>query len=114
MALMRIRYKGLSDVRVISVDDAKKHGVELSHDLIWDNVGQARGGWLSHPNRDSGVVVEGLSDELLKVLRDEGTFTVSEIKDGNTEGQTIIEGKPLDDTGSTVVDSTTGQKSIKK
>jgi hypothetical protein len=114
MALMRIRYKGLSDVRAISVKDAEAHGVKLSHDLVWDNVGRSRGGWLSRPNTDTGVVVEGLSDELLKVLKDEGTFTITEVDKDGLDGQTVIEGQPLDDTGSTVVDKTSGQKSTKK
>jgi hypothetical protein len=114
MALMRIRYKGLSDARVISAKDAEAHGVSLSHDLIWDNVGKARGGLLSRPNTNDGVVVDGLSDELLKVLKDEGTFTITEITKDGLEGQTVITGEALDDTGSTVVDKTSGQKSTKK
>lgn len=120
MALVRIRYKGLSDVRVISVKDAEKHGVTLSQDLVWDNIGSVAGGEIGdfkrpkHPNAARGIVVDGLSDELLKILRDEGTFTISEIKDDNTDGDDIVTGQPLDDTGSAVVDSTTGQKSVKK
>ncbi len=119
MALVRIRYKGLSDVRAISVKDAERHGVTLSEDLVWDHIGEEAGGpvpGIKRPkkaNASRGIVVDGLSDDLLKVLRDEGTFTISEIKDDNTDGDEIITGQPLDDTGSAVVDSTTGQKSQK-
>lgn len=119
MALVRIRYKGLSDVRSISVADAKRHGVDLSADLVWDRYGYERDGKITGINRprfsnaDRGVVVDGLSEDLLKILKDEGTFTVTEIKDDNTEGDEIIVGKPLDDTGSTVVDATSGQRSTK-
>lgn len=119
MALVRVRYKGLSDVRAISVKDAEKHGVTLSQDLVWDNVGEELGGpipGIKRPkfaNASRGLVIDGLSDDLLKVLRDEGTFTVSEIKDDNTDGDDIITGQALDDTGQAVVDSTTGQKTGK-
>jgi hypothetical protein len=121
MALVRIRYKGLSDVRAITVKDAEKHGVTLSQDLVWDHVGGVAGGQVvegikrpDYPNAARGIVVDGISDELLKVLKDEGTFTVSEVKDDKTDGEEIIVGQPLDDTGSAVVDTTTGQKSTKK
>jgi hypothetical protein len=119
MALFRIRYKGLSDVRSISVKDAEKHGVQLSEDMVWDNAGSVVGGEMAginrpkHSNKARGIVVEGLSDELLKVLRDEGTFTISEIKDDNTEGDPIVTGSALDDTGSVVRDGTTGQETSK-
>lgn len=120
MGLVRIRYKGLSDVRVISKEDAAKHGVSLSKDLVWDHVGGVAGGQVvtgvtrpDFPNASRGIVVDGLSDELLKVLRAEGTFTVSEINDDKTDGEDIITGEALDDTGDAVVDATTGQKSEK-
>lgn len=119
MALVRIRYKGLSDVRAISVKDAEKHGVKLSEDLVWDHQGENAGGPIAgikrpkFPNASRGIVVDGLSDELLKILRDEGTFTVSEIKDDNTDGDDIITGEALDDTGSRVVDATSGQSTTR-
>lgn len=120
MALVRIRYKGLSDVRAITVKDAEKHGVALSQDLVWDHVGGVAGGQVvegikrpDFPNAARGIVVDGLSDELLKVLKAEGTFTVTEIKDDNTDGDDIITGEPLDDTGNAVVDATTGQRSTR-
>jgi hypothetical protein len=119
MALVRIRYKGLSDVRSISVKDAEKHGVKLSDDLVWDNVGEANGGKISgvkrpkHANAARGIVVDGLSDELLQVLKDEGTFTITEVKDDNTDGDDIVTGSALDDTGATVKDATSGQVSTR-
>jgi len=118
MALYRIRYKGLSDVRSISVKDAEKHGIKLSQDLVWDNQGENVGGpvpGIKRPKNANprGVVVDGLSDEFLDVLRKEGTFTVTEIKDDNTEGDEIITGEALDDTGDVVRDTTSGQESVK-
>lgn len=119
MALFRIKYKGLSDVRVISVKDAEKHGVKLSADLVWDHVGGLRGGQVvtdvtrpDHPNANRGILVENLSDDLMKVLKNEGAFTVSEVKDGNVEGEEIITGEAVDDTAGVVRDTTTGQTSV--
>lgn len=122
MALVRIRYKGLSDVRVISVKDAEKHGVTMSKDLIWDNVGALAGGEVAGVKRPQfsnaarGIVVDGMSDELLAVLKAEGTFTVTEVKDDKTDGEDVIVGEPLDDTQNavTVTDATTGAKSAGK
>jgi hypothetical protein len=119
MTLYRIKYKGLSDVRSISVEDAKRHGVELSQDLVWDRYGYASDGQIAGINRpkfptpSSGLVVDGLSEDLLKVLRAEETFTVSEVKEDLSDGEEIITGKPLDDTANVVVDATSGQKSVK-
>jgi len=118
MALVRIRYKGLSDVRAITVKDAEAYGVKLSQDLVWDHVGSRAAGDIpgvkrpANANARRGIVVDGLSDELLSVLRAEGTFTISEITDDGSDGDDIITGEPLDDTGSAVVDTTTGQRSV--
>lgn len=120
MALVRIRYKGLSDVRVISVKDAEKHGVKISQDLVWDNLGENADGPLDgikrpkDPNNVRGIVVDGLSDALLDVLKKEGTFTVTEVKDDLSDGENVITGEPLDDTTGAVVDATTGAKSKPK
>lgn len=119
MALYRIKYKGLSDVRSISVEDAKQYGVTLSQDLVWDKYGSDRDGQIVGINRPklptptTGIVVDGLSDDLLKVLRAESTFTVTEVKDDLGDGEEIIKGQPLDDTGSVVRDATTGQESVR-
>jgi hypothetical protein len=99
MALIRVKYKGLSDVREMSQKDLEGAGVSLSAGLRWD-----------HTNRHSGVLVENPSDRLLEIFKDEGTFTVS--KDAEQgEGEEIIEGKPLDDTGGVVTDATSGRQS---
>lgn len=117
MALVRVRYKGLSDVRVISVKDAESVGVKLSQDLVWDQQGEAAGAVIpgvkrpKFPNAAKGIVIDVQSDDLMKMLKDEATFTVSEVKDDGNDGEEIITGEVLDDTGSTVVASATGQRS---
>lgn len=100
MALTRVRYKGLSDVREMSQDDLFGAGVSLSAGLKWD-----RG------NRSNGILIEEPSERLLDIFREEGTFTVTEVGDDNVEGQEIITGKPLDDTTGTIVDETSGRSS---
>jgi hypothetical protein len=101
MALVKIRYKGLSDVRIISSDDLKARGINVDKDLVWSH---------QDGSASRGIMVDGLSEELLNALRTEGTFTITEVdKDTKVEKEDIIVGKPLDDTGSTVTDSTTGQ-----
>lgn len=106
MALVKIRYKGLSDVRIISADDLKARGIKVDKDLVWDH----RDG-----SADRGLMVDGLSDELLHALESEGTFTITEVdKETKVEKGDIIVGSPVDDTGTTVTDATTGQTSTKK
>lgn len=103
MALSKVRYKGLSDVRVMSQKDLAAAGVGVDRDLRWD------------PSNRRTIFVEDLSDDLLKIFREEGTFTVSEV-DAET-GKTVqefVKGAPLDDTGSVVKDGNTGQTSRKR
>lgn len=102
MALTKIRYKGLSDERVMSKADLNAAGVGVDGQLKWDRS-----------NRHV-VYVDGMSERLEELLREEGTFTIEEVDEetGKTV-KTIVKGKALDDTGATVVDGTTGQKSTK-
>lgn len=119
MALVRIRYKGLSDVRAITAQDLAQFGIQTDQDLVWDSVGRLAGGDVpginrpDRPNAARGIVVEGLSDDLLEALSKEGTFTITEINDDNTDGDDIVTGQALDDTGSRVVLGETGQVSEK-
>lgn len=101
MALTRVRYKGLSDVRVMSQEDLFGAGVSLSSGLQWDSS-----------NVVNGILIEDPSERLMEILQQEGTFTVTEVdSDDNTDGEEIITGQPLDDTGPTIVDTTAGRAS---
>jgi hypothetical protein len=110
MALFKVRYKGLSDIREISKKHlADVHSVGVDGDLRWARPGD--GNYGVH----NVVFIENPSDGLLEVFKNEGTFTVTEVKDGEqgpSEGQEIITGSVLDDTGSTVRDLTTGAESV--
>lgn len=101
MALYKIRYKGLSDVREMSQSDLKKAGVDgISGSLKFEAKNMF------------SQVVDGMTDRLKEILDAEGTFTIEEF-DGDTGKMTkiISVGEVMDDTAATVVDSTTGQVS---
>lgn len=111
MAKVRVYYKGLSDVRIIDADHLKKaHNIEVSEDLVWDRLGKGNGGVLDFPRLAINI---DAPDELIKILRGEQTFTISEIKDDGTVGDDIVEGKMLDEStvASKVVDANTGATS---
>lgn len=101
MALIRVRYKGLSDIREMSQKDLAAAGVSLDSGLRFD-----------HTNKADGILIEDPSDRLLEIFRDEGTFTVSHKDVEAGEGETVIlQGEPLDDTGGTIIDTTKGRAS---
>jgi hypothetical protein len=105
MSLHRVVYKGLSDIREMSVKDLKEAGVHVGADLKWDKT--------RHGHRPA-VYLQDVSDRMLEILRQEGTFTVTEIDEETMQeqgGDPIMVGEALDDTGAIVVDGTTGQRS---
>lgn len=103
MSVHKVVYRGLSDIRVMSVKDLKEAGVDMPADLSWDTRGARR----------PAVFIENISDRMLELFKMEGTFTVTEVKDDDLSevGDPIVEGRALDDTGSVLRDGTTGQSS---
>lgn len=100
MALMRVRYNGLSDRREMSKKDLADVGIHMEQGLAW--------------NRNGSVLIKDPSDDLLALFKAEGTFKVEEVDEkGQTTGEPIIEHTKVDDTGDTVIDGNTGQKSVK-
>lgn len=102
MALMKVRYTGLSDVRVVNANDPglKARGISIDKQLRWDR------------NNLWSVHVDGMSEQMEAWLKEEGTFTIEEVdaETGKTV-KTVVKGGTLDDTGATVVDGSTGQVS---
>lgn len=106
MALMRVRYKGLSDWRQMSVKDLAGVGIGINGDLLWDAS-----------NRKT-IYIKDPSEDLLEIFKSEGTFNVEEVDE---KGNPLPEGTPLiehdvlrlDDTGATIVDVNSGQVSTK-
>jgi len=101
MSVVEVRYKGLSDVREMSKKDLADAGVTVDGPLRWE----PKNGWKVH--------VENPSDRLLEIFKTEGTFSVSEVDAKGAKGRSLVKDDPSksDDTGSTVVDGSTGQKS---
>lgn len=100
MAKVRVYYQGLSDVREISKKHlADVHGIEVSQDLVWTN--------------ERPAINIDINDELTAILKREGTFKITEIKDDGTLGDDVISATISDDTvtSATVVNANTGQKS---
>lgn len=106
MAVHKVTYKGLSDIREMTKKQLADVGIGMSGDLVWDKTKQG-----VNPH----IFIEDASDELLKVFKDEGTFTVQEVDaKGNDVGNApVMKGAALDDTGSTVVDKTKGTTSTR-
>jgi hypothetical protein len=93
MTLVKVRCKGLSDVRVMSKADLAAAGVEVESQLKWDRTNLHT------------VHIDGMSERLEEILTQEGTFTIEEVDEetGKTV-KTIVKGSAKDDTGQTVVD----------
>lgn len=99
MATMKIRYKGLSDNRIISVDDIKPFNVLIDRDLAWT------------PHNRHTIYIDGLSPALEDVLRAEGTFQIEEVDPKSGEVLTeVVQGSVIDDTGDKVVDKSEKKK----
>lgn len=99
MAQMRVRYKGAADTRILSADDLKEHGVNVSKDLVFER-------------KNLWSITMDVPEALENLFRIDGAFRLEAVTDeGSTE--TVHDGDKTDDTGTTVVDETTGQKSTK-
>lgn len=97
---IRVRYKGIADHRIITAKDVEPHGVVLDNDLEWHR------GNLFRLDIDA-------NDSLEEVLRADGSFTVSKIKDDGSE-ETEVQATAKDDTGETIVDADSGAKTTRK
>lgn len=100
MSLVKVRYRGASDVREMGKKDLADAGVQVDGLLRWER----KNGWAVH--------VKDPSDRLLEIFKEEGTFTVEEVdEETGQQVKTFITASKSDDTGATVVDGTTGQVS---
>ena len=102
MALVEVRYKGLSDVREITKKQwLDQQGVEVSRDTVW------------HAGNRFTQVIDA-NDRMLEVLKAEGHFSVKEINDDNSLGDEIVTASEPDREPDVVVDGNTGQRSENK
>lgn len=103
MAKVRVRYKGISDVREFTRKQLREHGVEVPQDLVF------------HRGNAWALNID-VNEALEAIFRNDGAFTVSEITDDNQIGEEIITASVVDDTitaGSTA-DGDTGQVETNK
>lgn len=99
MANAKVRYKGMSDVRVLPADQLAERGVKgIDKDLVF-----------SAQNMWSQEVP--MSGELEAVLRGDGAFAIEPVKDDGSTDADNPEADALgeDDTADTVVMEDTGQ-----
>ncbi len=101
MALVEVRYKGLSDVRIISKKDWEKEGVAVSGDTIW----QPSNRWTQ--NIDA-------NERMLEVLRAEAHFSVRAVNDDNSLGDEVVVASDPEREPDVVVDGNTGQREENK
>jgi hypothetical protein len=100
MAKVKVRYKGLSDERIIGRKDLADRNISVPKDLVFNQF-------------NFKTMIIDMNDDLEQVLRGEGTFTISAVTDQETDGLEVVEATKLDDTADAaeVRDETTGQRS---
>jgi hypothetical protein len=100
MAEMIVRYKGAADTRIMAADELKLHDVNVPEDLVFSRSNLWR------------IKME-VPDALEAILRMDGAFRLEAVNDAGMAGETVVDGTRTDDTGATVVDGSTGQRSKK-
>lgn len=91
---IKVRFKGIADVRTISKKDLEAAGIEGVEDLRWDRAN------LFSVELDA-------NDKLEELLRREGHFTISKVTDDG--GDALVSGATNPNTeGDVLVDGNTG------
>jgi hypothetical protein len=102
MSTFKVKYKGLSDERHITVENLAELGITVSEDLSW----------VRKTILDPAVFVDSPSEDLLTILKADGNFDVEEVDaKGLPTGVTLVTHDPAkaDDTGATLKDGVTGE-----
>lgn len=102
MGIVKVEYVGMSGTRILPREDLRMHGVFVDRDMVW----ALENGYTAY--------LDTLTPAMEKLLRAEGTFTITEISEETGKELEIVKGQVLDDTGGVVKDSTTGQVSKQK
>lgn len=102
MAFMKVRYKGLADVRQLSAKDVKdSSGIEMDNDVTWSAA-------------NNNAVVMDVSPQMEELLRAQGHFSLSALKDDGSEGEVVATATDTSNEGDVLVDGTTGAKTQAK
>lgn len=96
MALVAVRYKGLSDIREITKKQWLAEDVAVSKDTVWDRSNRF-------------TVYVDATDRMMEVFKQEEHFQVSEVTDDNTERVVIEASNPAREPD-VIVDGRTGQR----
>lgn len=123
MANMKVQYVGGSDFRHISAKDLEGLGITVSAEPVPRAVRVMLGqhgidaktdDLVFHPYNGWALVMD-VSESLEKLLRNEGTFTLSKVNDdGSVEVEAVALDPTADEERGTLVDNTTGAKSSGK
>jgi hypothetical protein len=97
MALIEVKYKGMSDERIITKKNWEQEGVSVPVDTVWNSA-----------NRHTLVI--DATDRMVEVLRAQGHFQIGEVKDDNSV-QTLFVAEDPERQADIVVDGSTGQRS---
>lgn len=93
MSKVLVRYVGLADWRVLTQDNLKKHGISLDRaegnpkwlrDAVTVPVGPNDLVW----SRNQALALDA-SDAMVELLKAQGHFQISELKDDGTEGKVV-------------------------
>jgi hypothetical protein len=76
MALMKVQYVGISDVRQILPSELKAHGVAIDKKIVWD-----------HYNQYS--VVLDVNERFEQILRDQGHFTLTAVDNDGKDVEVV-------------------------
>lgn len=100
---IRVRFKGIADVRTITPKDLEGAGVDVNalgidKDLVWSRV---------------NLFEQELpaNDKLEEILRGEGHFTISKVEDAGTDSLVANAENP-DTEGDLIVDGNTGASTV--
>lgn len=98
MAVAKVTYKGISDIRILPASDLAEHGVSVPRDLVF----------YRRPHEGSDSIQIDLSPSLEKILRADGGFKISAVKDSGAEGETIVS-TDAEQPGKIVIEDETGK-----
>lgn len=102
MALMKVRYKGIADVRILHARDVKEaHGITMDNDVTWSRT-------------NNFAVVMDVSPQMEEVLRAQGHFSLHALKDDGSESEVVAVATDPDNEGDQIVDSASGTKTPSK
>lgn len=94
MAKVEVRYRGISDQRILTQDQLAEHGINVDRDLVWD------------PSNKWTLKLE-VNAAFESLLRNQGHFELHEVKDDGEAGSAVAVAEDPDHPGDVVEGATT-------